>query len=580
MKSGQAAAFPEADVVRDIGYVSTQDGTRIAYISYRPKSGRYPTVFMYDPYNASATPFQQAKEFLDAGYAFVGANMTATGCSEGIIDHWYTRKEGVHGAEVVEWIARQPWSDGNVGMVGNSSAGSSQLWVAAERPPHLRAIVPTGVEDDFVNHEYLGGVAQPALVEWAFRTQFLIPLSGMEWRINEGDAQCDQICESGRQIIKRPFFDEMLKHPVKDEWWDLVSPVRPDVAGEINVPTLIVAMFQDFGATAESLKIFTQQMAEVKNKKLVMINGDHGSAGLGPRGYSIIDAERMKFLDRWVKGVKNGIENEPPVTVYWEVQVPDGDAKKSVAGWVTHHERWPDPAVERRPLYLTADAKLSPDHTGPSPDDDGARLYLYPTGVELVSDNQQFAVEPCSTGVLNYRSAQATSDMTLLGNPEVRLYLGIDRGDDADLALTLKDIGPDGNVLFLQSGLRRASFREIDEVQSHADEVVPTFRKSEKLEPGKIYEIRMSLIGPIAHVVRSGHSLELTIGAPSANRGLPAGAISINRVYHSEKYPSKILLPILPNAVAKAPAPECGMLRGQPCRKETSFCPGGLLPLQ
>ncbi|WP_245449083.1 CocE/NonD family hydrolase C-terminal non-catalytic domain-containing protein [Phyllobacterium sophorae] len=109
---------------------------------------------------------------------------------------------------------------------------------------------------------------------------------------------------------------------------------------------------------------------------------------------------------------------------------------------------------------------------------------------------------------------------------------------------------------------------------------MPTFRQSEKLEPGKIYEIWRSLIGPIAHVVRKGHSLELTIAAPSANRGLPAGAISVNRVFYSEKYPSTILLPILPGAVAKAPAPGCGTLRGQPCRKETSFVPGGLLLIQ
>ncbi|WP_287322733.1 CocE/NonD family hydrolase [Mesorhizobium sp.] len=201
----------------------------------------------------------------------------------------------------------------------------------------------------------------------------------MEWRIKEGDAHCAQIHGSGRQIIKQPFFDELRKHPVKDEWWDLISPVRPDVAGKINVPTLIVAMFQDSGATAESIKIFTQQMAKVGNKKLVMINGDHGSAKLGPCGYSIVDEERMKFLNRWVKSAKNGIENEPPVTVYWEVQVPEGEAKKSVAGWVTHHLTWPDPAVERRPLDLTADAKMSPDHPRTVPDD-GARLYLYPTG--------------------------------------------------------------------------------------------------------------------------------------------------------------------------------------------------------
>ncbi|WP_244440109.1 CocE/NonD family hydrolase [Mesorhizobium metallidurans] len=577
MRRSQALDLAEDDVVRDIGYVSTQDGTRIAYISYRPKSGRYPTILLYDPYTASATRFLEAKEFLDAGYAFVGANMTATGSSEGIVDHWYTRKEGVHGAEVVEWIASQPWSDGNVGMIGNSSAGSSQLWVAAENPPHLKAIVPTGIEDDYVNHEYIGGVPQPMLVEWAFRTQFLSALPGIQWRIKQGDTECNQILKSGRQSIKKPFYEEMLKHPFKDEWWDQVSPVRQDVAGKINVPTLIVAAFQDYGATAESIKIFIQQMVKVNYKKLVMVNGDHGSAGPGPSGYSIVDAERMKFLDRWVKGVKNGVENDPPVTVYWEVKVPERNSKKSVAGWVTHHETWPDPAVERRRLYLTGDAKLSPDHPRATPDD-GARLYLYPIGVEQIFDNEQFAVEPRSAGVLNYRTAAATSDMTLLGNPEVTIYISIGRGDDADIALTLKDIDPNGNVLFLQSGLRRASFREIDEVQSYADEVVPTFRKDEKLKPGKIYEIRMSLIGPIAHVVRSGHCLELTIAAPSAIMGLPAGAISVNRVYHSEKYPSNILLPILRSAVIKAPPPELGQLLGQPWRKGTSFVAGGLLP--
>lgn len=574
-----AADLAEADVVRNIGYVRTKDGTRIAYISYSPKSGRYPTVFTYGPYNSSAARFEEAKPFLDAGYAYVGANMTAQGCSEGVIDHWFNRTEGVHGAEVVEWIAKQPWSDGNVGMVGNSSNGSSQLWVAAERPPHLRAIVPTGLEDDYVNWAYLGGMPQPGVADWAFRTQFKTASAGMEWRIKQGDTACVGIRGSERQIIKHPFYDKMLKHPFNDEWWDLITPVRAEVAGKINVPTMIVATFQDEwgGATRESIKIFKEQMANVKNKRLVLLNGDHTSYG-GARGYSIVDKERMKFLDRWLKGVKNG--DEAPVTVYWDVQQPGGDPKKSIAGWVSHHETWPEPAVERRPFYLTADARLSPDSPGVSPTD-GARSYFYPTGFEGVGNNQQFAIQPYADGVLNYRTAPAASDMTLLGNPEITLYLSIDRGDDADLELTLKDVDPEGNVLLLQSGLQRASFREIDKARSNADEVVPTFRKSEKLEPRKIYEIRMSLLGPIAHVVRKGHSLELTIGAPSATprpiiASLPAGSLSVNKVYHSAKYPSKVLLPVLPGAVAKAPAPECGTLRNQPCRKQTEFIPGGL----
>ncbi|TIP53055.1 MAG: X-Pro dipeptidyl-peptidase, partial [Mesorhizobium sp.] len=169
----------------------------------------------------------------------------------------------------------------------------------------------------------------------------------------------------------------------------------------------------------------------------------------------------------WVKGVKNGVEDTSPVTVFWDVRVPDGDAKKAVAGWTTKHETWPEPTIERRPFYLTADSVLSPgEPVGPA---EGVRAYLYPTGTELVGSTQQFAVQPYSGGVLNYRTASAGSDIVLLGNPEVTLYLSIDHGDDADLGLTLKDVDAEGNVLFVQGGLLRASLRAVDEARTYAD---------------------------------------------------------------------------------------------------------------
>lgn len=587
--AGQAANFSEADVVRDIAYVPMKDGTRIAYISYRPKSGRHPTVFLYSPYTGDATSFDIPKEFLDAGYAFVGANFPATGCSEGVIDHWvdgFDRKQGLYGAEVVEWIARQAWSDGNVGMIGNSSMGTLQFWVASHRPPHLRALVASGVEDGYEDWLSLGGMLQlDSTAGYVLNTQFVTQARGAEWRISQGDKECAAIRGSGKQVLKYSFFDEVRKHPLKDKWWDAAYLATEAVAGRVTVPTMLIGGWQDtYGGTVrEAARLFTQLLHNVPDKRLVLMNGDHGIAGPGTRGYSIIDHERMKFLDRWVKGVKNGIDGEPPVTVYWEVQEPNGDPKKSVAGWVTRHTTWPEPKVERRPFYLTTDGKISPDKPEPSPKE-GSRAYLYPTGTELFGSNQQFALLPSASGVLNYRTPPASSDMVLLGNPEVTLYFSIDNGDDADFQLTLKDIDPDGNVLFLQPGLLRASLRAIDKNRTYDDEVVHSFSKSEKLVPGNVYELRTSLLGQIAHVVRQGHSLELTIGAPNPIphrniSSIPAGAASINRVYHSEKYPSKILLPIIPGAVAQAPAPQCGTLRGQPCRKEARFVPGGL-PIQ
>ncbi|MGX9576396.1 CocE/NonD family hydrolase [Mesorhizobium sp. f-mel] len=571
----------EADVIRDIGYVPMKDGTRIAYVSWRQKSGRYPTVFLYDPYAASASPFNLVKPFLEAGYAFVGANFPATGCSEGIIEHWGDRKEGIYGAEIVEWIAEQPWSDGNVGLVGNSSAGTVQFWIAAEQPPHLKAIVGSGVEDAYEDCFAVGGMPTVGAITWSIDSQYVHEVSGVESRLRAGDTECAAIRRGSRQLVKRSFFNEVRERPLKDEWWDSIYLARDEVAGKVAVPTMLIASWQDESGAAvkESARLFTQLMPNVKHKKLVLMNGDHRVGGPGPQSYRIVDEERMRFLDRWVKGVENGIEQELPVTVYWEVWEPDGDSKKSVAGWVTRHESWPEPAVERHCYYLTADAKISADKPGAS-SNEGPRAYLYPAGTEFYRSNQLFAIKPYAGGVLNYRTAPATAEMALLGNPEVTLYLSIDNGDDTDLELTLKDVDPAGNVLFLVAGRLRASLRAVDETRTYSDEVVHVFCEREKLVPGEIYEIRMSLVSPIAHVVRQGHCLELTIGAPNPISGvMPTGAASINRVFHSERYPSKILLPIIPGVKAQAPAPARGAQRNQPCRKEAEFVPGGL-PIQ
>ncbi|OHV75747.1 X-Pro dipeptidyl-peptidase [Ensifer sp. LCM 4579] len=593
--ASQWVSFSEADVVRDISYVTTNDRTRIAYVSYRPKSGRYPTVFEYTPYTASAAPFEVAKPFLDAGYAFVGANVTGTGCSTGVMDQWLTRIEGVHGAEVVEWIAKQPWSDGNIGMVGYSSGGTSQLWVAAEQPPHLRAIVPSGLGNGYDTWTYLGGMLQISALQWAFTSEFETPVSGAEWRVRHGDTEGAKYRSSDRFVDRYPLFVDLIRqHPFKDEWSDTIFP-PPTALAKISVPTMIVAASQDEwgGAAKEGPRLFMRYLANLKNKKLVLLNGAH-SSGSAHKGSAPVLAEHIRFLDRWVKGVKNGIEDEPAVKVFWEVTEPGGDPKKAVAGWTTTHETWPEPSVVRQPFYLTADAKLSPDQPGSRPEE-GSRAYLYPIGTEQFGDSSPFAVAPSGLtgtfqsakssllrmGLLNYRTAPLASDMALLGNPEVTLFLSIDQGDDADLELTLKDVDPDGNILFIQSGLQRASFRELDEALTNAEDVVPAFRESEKLKPGKIYEIRMSLLGAFAHVVRKGHSLELTVGAPGllpdrVIGSLPVGVPSINRIYSSKACPSKILLPVLPGAVAQAPTPEYGSLRNQPYRKETGFVPGGL----
>jgi predicted acyl esterase len=162
-----------------------------------------------------------------------------------------------------------------------------------------------------------------------------------------------------------------------------------------------------------------------------------------------------------------------------------------------------------------------------------------------------------------------TSDLVLLGAPQLTFFFSSDQ-TDTDFMFTLKDIDPADNTLFLQRSLLRASLRAVDRESSTVDDIVQAFTRSENLVPGEIYEVRLSL-GALGHVVREGHRLELSILSPGSVPNpvwgfAPALASSVNTLYHGDRYPSKLLLPVVRGEKARKPAPSPGALRNQPCR--------------
>ncbi len=164
---------------RQFGYLPLKDGVRLAYVAWLPKkTGRYPTLILYGPYDESGADLDNyvgtyfIRPYLEAGYALVGINTRGTGCSEGVNDYSFVG-EGVDGAQAVEWVAQQPWSTGNIGMVGNSSPGYTQFETAAQHPPHLKAIVPTGVAaSDYREVWMVGGMTHQALISgWSLHVE-------------------------------------------------------------------------------------------------------------------------------------------------------------------------------------------------------------------------------------------------------------------------------------------------------------------------------------------------------------------------------------------------------------------------
>jgi predicted acyl esterase len=219
--------------------------------------------------------------------------------------------------------------------------------------------------------------------------------------------------------------------------------------------------------------------------------------------------------------------------------------------------------------YLTADGRLSPSKPGASKDN-GALGYTYPLGTELVSDNEQFAIKPQTGGFLAYRTPPMTEDTTILGFSQLTFYMSSEQ-KDTDVMVVLHDIDENGNTLYLTRDFLRASLRAIDPGRSTPEEQVRAFTKAEPLVPGQVYEMKLS-IPPLGHVVRKGHSLELAIMSPSSIGQPNWGPMILdlpgrNTVYQSAQYLSSLTISVLPGVAAQAPAPACGVMERQPCRK-------------
>ncbi|MEZ4455224.1 MAG: CocE/NonD family hydrolase C-terminal non-catalytic domain-containing protein [Gemmatimonadales bacterium] len=194
-------------------------------------------------------------------------------------------------------------------------------------------------------------------------------------------------------------------------------------------------------------------------KRLYLLPGGHGVV----LGQKVFQQDQVRWFDRWLKGANSGVDREQPVTVFWEMSRQGGTALgggESKPNWITTYDAWPPAEARSQAFYLTGDARLS--SVKPSGVEETApRSYTYPTGTELIGSNAQFSLPVEPEGVLVYRSPPMTEDLTILGAPQLTFFVSLDH-EDADFAVDLHDLYPNGDVQCLQHDLLRASMRAID----------------------------------------------------------------------------------------------------------------------
>ena len=605
-----ASLYTGQHLAAGFGYLQTRDGTTLSIDVMLPgpaDGGPYPTVIEYsgyDPSNPANTTFGQLMNSL--GLAYVGVNMRGTGCSGGSFSFFETAQL-LDGYDAVEAVAAQPWVLGHkVGMVGISYPGISQLFVASTRPPDLEAITPLSVFDDaYRSTLYPGGILNTGFaVNWTKARMAEAQPFGQPWtkqRAVAGDTECAanqrlrlQNPDLTKVITDHPFYDPTIADPIN----------ATKLVGRIDVPVFLAGSWQD-DQTGGHFPALLDKFTSAPHVYATLTNGLHTdslSLGVLQRYTEFLDlyvAHRTPALTGLaafipgvlyqslfgVSGMSFGpdrfagltyqqalakFQAEPPVRVLFE----EGDAPGLPPGapaprFSADFAAWPIAATVPTPWVLTpgpggTSYRYDPHAAAPT-------YYTGSTDSLYLADAHFDWPEPARGAVVAFQSPVLTRDEVLVGSASADLWV-TSSTPDTDIEVTLTEVRPDGNEVYIQSGWLRASQRALDPNASSELRPVQTHLGSDAapLVPGQPTLVRVEIF-PFAHVLRPGSRLRLVVGSPGGNRAqwtfadLPAGG-TVN-VLTDAAHASRLVLPVITGVAVPAGAPACGSLRGQPCRR-------------
>lgn len=566
-------------------YLETRDGTRLSAYVQLPgpaDAGPYPTLVEYSGYDPSnpdgnGTGVWRLLAPL-YGYAYVGVNMRGTGCSGGAFDA-FEYLQSLDGYDAIETIAAQPWS-GNIGMVGISYPGISQLFVAQTQPPNLAAITPLSATDDLLRSVLApGGIKNDGFaVSWVQQrvdqNRWPDPI-GANWvvsRIADGDTQCSynmQLRQQNRDAIGA--INELGHYPLLGdesypEGGDQLSPWT--FVDQINVPVFIAGAWQDEqtgGRWPDMLDRFTS--VPPGQLKATVTNGVHVES-LDPEVHlrlteflDIYVAERVPETNAFARAVapiiwetitgiggvelppdrfsgvtdyataRASFEADPAIRILWETGAAPGVAPGTpVPVTESSYSAWPVPEVTPTSFYLQPDGVLDP--LAPTLPDDSARgedSYVatpdarprknFSGGSGIWAALPNYNWTPLVDGTsLAYLSAPFEAPVSMVGTGSVDLWLR-STAADTDLQVTLTEVRADGNERYVQSGWLRTNVRAVDDATS--TELLPRHTgyatDLAPLPAGEFSEVRVELF-PFAHTFRAGSRLRISISAPGGDR--------------------------------------------------------------
>lgn len=570
------------------------------------------------------TRSHSSKGLLAHGYALVSADMRGTGASTGwLLDFMPAIWED--GKEVVDWIAAQPWCDGHVGMSGGSYLGWSQTATASHAPEALKCIMPTVIPlEGYTGEVYPGGIyLQGFLSTWA---GFMFPVQRNYFQPDMGflptrpaldeDGDGDLADEIPRDQDgsgtflddgyppkyadgaerNHVYYDASKEHEknydysswAKDAFFiDGKSPLdytlydlgpNAHVKGMMasGIPIYNVGGWFD-GFARGTFELFETLKAS-NPSKVLMFPGYHGVLGGPYWEYAGADqsaardmmlAEELRFYDRYLKGIENGIDAEPPIWMY----VMHGGWRAEAA--------WPPARAKQRTLYLANDHSLQVEGTEGA--DDYRADFSHNSSYGTNGGNRWLGIagnEPDALPIrtekdnqcLVYNSEALESAMEVVGHPIVHLWVSSDT-PDADFFVYLEDVEPGGEVVLVTEAQLRGGFAALHD----NDEIIYSGKQGIDVKPelpwhgyekdeynpeifadGAVIELVIDF-QPTAYVFRAEHRIRVSIAcadfptfrlheklAPNNTPDDPANMVPTITVHRGSAYPSSIELPVIP----------------------------------
>jgi uncharacterized protein len=609
-------------VAPGFGYLTTRDGTTLSVTVWLPgpvDEGPYPTVIEYSGYTPSDPDSGGFGDLFTAlGYAYVGVNIRGTGCSGGSF-RFAEYTQSLDGYDLVETVAAQPWvANGEVGMVGVSYPGITQLFVAQTRPPSLVAITPLSVLDDsYTANLYPGGILNTGFaVEWTSQRVDEARPEGQAWaaaRIAAGDEQC---AANQRLRLQNP---DLLQEIRDTPFW--TSPLADDLAprtfvDRIEVPVFIAGAWQD-EQTGGRFPTMLDRFTGTPHLYASLVNGLHTESispailvryleflelyvarrtpqlgalpliapvlGNGIFGTSDIEVVTGRFDGMSHDEALAAFESEPAVQILFEQGAAEGfEARSPMPRFVESFDQWPVPGAAANSWYLDVGderhGRLSRDV--PAAEGDTSYLALPDAIPPTYYDGSSSAIwrtdvvydwqQPPPGTAASFLTDPFEDETVVVGSGSVDLWLRSNLGD-TDLEITISEVRPDGDEVYVQSGWLRASHRALDESASTELRPVHTHREADAAPlPDDRFELVRVEVFPVAHVFRVGSRLRLTVDAPGGNRPTwafetIAGGEQVT-IAHGPGHPSRLVLPIVEGIDAPDAYPACDALRGQPCR--------------